>query len=183
MNFTTSDNVAMFLNKTSLTLSETATISMLIGMVDGVIKNYCGWELMAADYTTTLNGDGTVSLALPDAPVNTVTSLVVSDIDYTGIPTLNSKEGVLTFTTASGSTFTTGTANIVVAYNAGYTVVPSDLAYAASWLVAINYNRISQESIGVINEQFNTIKVEYDKVDIPVMVKHVLDRYRQIGIF
>jgi len=183
MNFTTSEKVAMFLNKTSLLLGEAATIDMLLDMVDGVIKNYCGWEILAKDYTYTLSGDGTATLYLKQAPVNSVDSLVFDDTDYTADVTISTDDGILSFSTDSGLSFTSGTDNIEVTYNAGYLAVPNDLAYAASWLVAINFNRITQESIGITKEQFQDVHVEYDRTDIPVMVKHVLDRYRQIGIF
>lgn len=183
MNFTTSDKVALFLNKTTLSLSEAVTIDMLIDMVDGVIKNYCGWEVLAKDYVDTLNGDGTPSLYLKQSPVNSVTSLTVGGEDFLSGVELDTDNGIVNLSTDSGLTFSSGTRNIVTSYNAGYSVVPSDLAYAASWLTVINYNRIDQESIGITKNEFNGVKVEYDRSDIPVMVKHVLDRYRQVGIY
>jgi hypothetical protein len=183
MSFTTADNVAMFLNKTSLQLNEASIVDMLIGMVDGVIKNYCGWEIIAKSYTSTYDGNGTTELGLDHAPINSVASLTIDGTEHGPDVTINSDDGTLSFSQASGITFNQNTGNIVVTYNAGYIAIPGELAYAASWLVAINFNKITQESIGVVSEQFNTIKVEYAKDDIPIMVKHVLDRYKQIGIF
>lgn len=183
MNFTNLTNVMLFLNKTSLTPSDNITINLLIGMVDGIIKNYCGWEVLAKDYSLSYNGNGTTTLDLKAYPINTLTSLTIDDTEVTSQASLNASDGIIYFTTETGLTFTSGTNNVQAEFNAGYSTVPSDLAYAASWLVVINYNRISQESIGVVSEQFNTIKVEYDKADIPIMVKQVLDRYRYISIY
>ena len=183
MNFTTLANVQKFLNKSSLTVAETATITMLIDMVDAIIKNYCRWEILAKDYTKVFDGDGSATLDLRITPINTVAELLVSDTDLTDNVSIASEDGAVYFEATDGNTFTSGSRNIQITFNAGHTEVPNDLAYAASWLAAINFNRIASENIGISSEEFQGVKAEYDKVDIPVMVKHVLDQYKYLSIY
>lgn len=183
MNFTTPSNIQMFLNKTNLLVSELSLITMLINMIDGVIKNYCGWEIAAKEYTKIFDGNGKASLDLGIFPLNSVSSLTIDGTDYTANATLDGENGILLFPSSDGNLFSSGTSNVAVTFNAGYSVIPDDLAYAASWLVTINFSRIVNENIGVVSEEFKGIKAEYDKSDIPVMVKHVLDRYRYIRLY
>jgi hypothetical protein len=153
-------------------------------MVDGMIRNYCGWNILAKDYTNKkFSGNGATTLDLHVYPVNTLTSLTIDGVSYTAAVSLNNDDGELYFTSDSGATFAAGTLNIVTSFNAGYTTVPSDLEYAANWLVTLNAKRIMDESVGIHSEKFNDIAVEYDKADIPVMVKQMLDPYRWIGIY
>jgi hypothetical protein len=184
MDFTTPANVMKFLNKTALTAQESAIVDMLIKSINGVINNYCGWDVLAKDYTNKVfDGKGGKTLDLRALPLNSLTSLVIGDIDYTADVTLNNEDGELYFTSESGISFTSGTRNIVVTYNAGFTVVPDELDHVAAWLVALFFNRIKLENIGVAEERFNDIEVKYDSTDLPVLVKHTLDRYRRVGIF
>lgn len=183
MPFTTLASVTTLLNRTSLSAEDTALVNLMIPMVDGTIRNYCGWDVLATDYVKSFSGNGGATLDLKAYPINTLTSLLIDAVDTTASVSINADEGELYFTSDSGLTFTSGTLNIVASFNAGYSVVPAELAYAAGWLVTLNVKRILDESVGVTKERFNDISVEYDKVDIPPMVKNILDRYRRIGIY
>lgn len=195
MSLTTSDNVALFLNKTTLTMEESALVDLLITMVDGVVSNYCGWNVEAKDYTKTFSGTGSTILDLKVYPVNQLTSLVIDGTElvtattvgqvttYTSDAIINSEDGELYFDSTSGRTFTSGTRNIVAQYNAGFATIPDDLVFAATWLVVYNFKRVDSNSIGILEEKFNDIAIKYDSSDIPVLVKHTLDRYRYISIY
>lgn len=194
MSFTTVDNVKLFLNTETLSVFETGIINMLIPMVDGVIKNYCGWNLLETDYTDKLfDGTGTGTLDLRVYPINTITSIF--EIDTEGLETdllielvtaYDYEDSYLRFKTGSDTTtFTAGTKNYKITFNAGFTTLnmPSELVYAASYLVTINYNKITNDMIGVSEGKFNEITAKFDTVELPVLVKRVLDRYRIISIF
>lgn len=194
MSFTTVDNVRMFLNTDSLSVFETGIINMLIPMVDGVIKNYCGWNLLETDYTEKLfDGTGTGTLDLRVYPINSITSVI--EIDTDGVETeliaelvteYDIEDSYIRFKTGSDYTsFTAGTKNYKITFNAGFTtlIMPSELVYAASYLVTINYNKITNDMIGVSEGKFNEITAKFDTVELPVLVKRVLDRYRIISIF
>lgn len=192
MSFTTVDNVQLFLNKESLTSFEEGIIEMLLPQIDGVIKNYCGWELLATDYTdSTFNGTGSGTLDLEVYPINSVTSVKVrEDIStFTDVtPSLAplGKDSYLRLDSyAETTTFTSGTNNIYVTFNAGFsdTNIPQELTYAASFLTAINFKRIAMEMIGVQQGKVNDIDIKFDSMELPVLVKRVLDRYRIVSIY
>lgn len=183
MAFTTVDKVRVFLNKTSLDVTETATVNLLIPMIDGVIKNYCGWNIEAKDYTNKkFSGNGTDTLDLRVFPINSLTALTIDSVNKLSVVSINSEDGELYFANSSG-TFTEGTLNITATFNAGFTTTPDDLNFVAAWMVAENYKRITEEAIGIESQRFNDIEVKFSSTDIPVLVKHTLDKYRYIGIY
>lgn len=187
MSFTTPAKVKLMLGKDTLSAMETAQIEMLISLIDGVINSYCGWTLLATDYTAkAYDGRGTDTLDLGVYPINSVTTVydVTQDLDITTAVTPNNTEGTLKYPLSSG-TFSTGSENIQVTMNAGFAddAIPNELVYAANYLVVINFNRIKEGTIGVASEKFNDIAATYDSEDIPKLVKRVLDRYRKVAIF
>lgn len=179
MSFTTVSDVKLFLNKETLTPFETAQVERLIPHVDGIITNYCGWNLQAEDYVNQYNGDGTNILDLKVYPLNTLTKVLLDDEDITTDVAYNAKDGVLTY----DNTFTSGTNNVEVTFNAGFVTIPQDLQYAADYLVVVNFNRITQENIGISKGKFNNVEVEYNPDDLPKLVTRVLDRYRHISVY
>lgn len=194
MSFTTVDNVKMFLNTDELSVFETATINMLIPMVDGVIKNYCGWNLLETEYEDKLfDGTGGSTLDLRVYPINSISSIYEIDTDGNEINITNElvtsydiEDSYIRFKIASDYTsFTAGSKNYKITFSAGFTTLnmPSELSYAASYLVAINYNKITNDMIGISDAKFKDIDVKLDSVELPVLVKRVLDRYRIISIF
>lgn len=189
MSFTTVENVKTFLNRDVLTTAQNGTISALILLIDGVISNYCGWNMLAKDYTAKkFNGNGDTELDLGVYPVNSVDEvLIYEDLTYTtnedvtADVTAAEDEGVLLF--KDGATaFTSGRRNVSITFNAGFTEeeMPDDLKYAASYLVAIEYTKIDKETLGVAEQKFNNLEEKFETDDLPVLVKRVLDRYRKI---
>lgn len=194
MSFTTVDNVKMFLNTDSLSVFETGIINMLIPMIDGVIKNYCGWNLLETDYENKLfDGTGTGTLDLRVYPINSIDSIfeiatdgVETEVTDELVTEYDLEDSYIRFKVGSDLTrFTSGSRNYKITFNAGYDVIsiPSELSYAASYLVAINYNKITNDMIGIEESKFKDIDVKLDSVELPVLVKRVLDRYRIISIF
>jgi hypothetical protein len=194
MSFTTVDEVALMLNRdklVDLSTMELTQINMLIPYIDGVINNYCGWNLLSTDYTDSrFDGNGTSIMDLRLYPVNTLTQLRIKDTstglftDYTTDIEILS-DGLIQFDPSinSGGTFTLGTKNIYVSFNAGYVDIPSDLAYAASYLVSINFNNVINETIGLAEESFEQKTQKYSSLELPLVTKLVLDRYRLVSIF
>lgn len=184
MSFTTIDNVKLMLGKSTLTTMETAQLQMLIGMIDGVINNYCGWNLLETAYTdVNYTGNDTSILDLGVYPVVTLTKVydVTNSLDIKSLVTCSLLDGVLTYASSTFSSAST----YQLSFTAGLAAnaIPQDLSYAASYLTVIQYNRIADDSVGVEERKFNNISVKYDAEDIPKLVKRVLDRYRKISIF
>lgn len=188
--YTTLEDVALFLNieENTLTLFEAAQIRQLIPFVAGVIDNYCGYALAATAYTNkAFDGTGTNTLDLRVYPVNSVTEIKISQgdgtfIDYTADVEIL-EDGIIRFKPEIGGTFTAGTSNVIATFNAGMPNIPEDIAFAATYLVAINFNKISRYLIGISEQSATGTTTKYDSIELPVMVKRVLDRYRKISIF
>ena len=193
MSFTTIAKMQTFLTKETLTTQETAEITLLIELIDGVISSYCGWNILAEDRVLYLNGNGASEIDLRAYPINTISEVLVDDVNVTADLSIDAENGTLYFT--SGSTFPLGKRNVKVTGNIGYgnpttddddvllyPPVPNELVYAANYLVTINYNRIKDESIGANKARFNEIEKEYDTSDLPKLVTRVLDRYRLLSV-
>lgn len=187
MSFTTVEDVNTFLNRETLTPAQTTTITALIRFVDGVINNYCGWDMLAKNYVGKLySGTGDSELDLGVYPITALTEvLVYTDTsytdpqDYTSGAFLVEDEGIIISTQGN---FNEGRYNVKVSFTAGYDEanVPEDLKYAASYLVALEFTKIDKETIGVAEQKFNNLEEKFDGNDLPVLVKRVLDRYRKI---
>lgn len=194
MSFTDLDTVMLFLTKDSLNPKEELQVGMLITQIDGLIENYCGWDMLAKSYTNVkFNGTGEAQLDLKVYPINSLTKVEVSDgsttYDVTSTVESIADSGILYFPSGATSditNFIAGTQNITLSFNAGFgyngAAIPNALQMAATELVVIYFNRIVLENIGVKRERFEQDEVEYDKTDIPSGVARRLDRYRRFII-
>lgn len=195
MSYTTVDEVALFLNRevADLTALETSQLGTTISYMDGVINNYCGWNLLATDYTDKrFDGSGTNTLDLRLSPVNTITEVKVRAADgtftevTTGIEIL--EDGLIQFlpwAVTDVTTFTTGVKNWFITFNAGFEdgEVPYELRYAATFLTAIHFNKIIDENMGAEEEKFEGVTFKNITLEMPSSVKRTLDRYRLVSIF
>jgi len=191
MSFTTVDNVTMFLNKESLTSFEEDVVRMLIPYIDGVINNYCGTNLLATDYTDIrFNGSGSDTLDLKVYPINSVTRVKIREdvTTFNDVVTsvyLNNDSYLYLDQYADTTTFPAGRKNIYVTFNAGYAedAVPSELGYAACNLISLNFRKITDETIGIDAGKFGEADFKLSSLELPVLVKRVLDRYRMVSIY
>lgn len=184
MSFTTLENVRKFLSKPSLDeITDQPLVELLIECVDGVIENYCGWAILARDYSKVFSGNGGTSLDVGVYPLNTVSLCTIGGEDRLSAIELNSEDGEVYFDSSSGFSFTSGTRNVKIDFNAGYAEVPKDLAYAATWLVCSNFRLVDEDSIGIAKESFQSLAVEFEPNDLPFFVKRVLDRYRRVKVY
>lgn len=191
MSFTTVDNVTMFLNKETLTSFEEDVVRMLIPYVDGVMNNYCGTNLLATDYTDVrFDGSGSDTLDLKVYPINSVTHVKLREdaTTFTDVVTsvyLNNDSYLYLDPYADTTTFPSGRKNVYVTFNAGYTedAVPAELGYAACHLISINFRKITDETIGIEEGKFGEADFKLSSLELPVLVKRVLDRYRMVSIY
>jgi hypothetical protein len=193
MSYTTKEDVALFLNRDidELSVMELAQIELLLPYADGLINNYTGWNMLSTDYVDKrYDGNGTNTLDLRLNPVNTVTQIRIRETDGTftdvtaGVEILEG--GVIQFlpyATTSVVLFTAGVKNIFVTFNAGYVVIPNELAYAANYLVALHYNKVIDENIGSDDEKFEGVTFKNTDMVLPKPVSHLLDRFRLISVF
>lgn len=186
MSFTTLDNVALYLNKlnaSELTPLETAQITALILQVDGLIQNYCGWHILAKDYTNKkYNGNGTTTIDLEAYPLISVTSVTMDGEVITPLIVTSDDEGYLV--TNDASSFTKGTNNIIATYRAGFenATIPSELTYAATYLVVLNYQKIINEMFGIKNGKVDAVDVTFESSNLPTLVQNVLNQYMLVVV-
>lgn len=191
MSFTTVDKCAIFLNKETLTTMEEDVIGMMIPMMDGVINNYCGTNLLATDYTDRkYSGSGSDILDTKLYPINSITSVKIrEDVStFTDVTTsVYTMEDTYLYLDQYGDTtsFPAGTHNIYVTFNAGFAedAMPGELSYAASYLTTLNANKILREMAGIQEGDFRQLNFKTDSIELPVLVKRVLDRYRVVTVY
>ncbi len=193
MSFTTIENVQLFLNRDEdLTPFEVQVIEMLIPMVDGVINNYCGLNLLATNYNDKrFSGKGGDTLDLKVFPINSVSSVKIREDASTFTDVTTSVYFVPDDTLlyldqfADTTSFAPGTNNIFVSFNAGFLTedMPPELSYAASYLVALNFKKIINEWVAADQAQFEQMQIKLSDSELPILVKRVLDRYRSVAVY
>lgn len=191
MSFTTVEKCALFLNKEALTTMEEDVLAMMIPMMDGVMNNYCGFDLLATDYIDKrFNGSGLGTLDTKLYPINTVTAAKIREdvTTFTDITTsIYTMDDTYLYLDQYGDTtvFPSGTHNIYLTFNAGFSDanMPGDLAYAGCYLVTTNANKVLREMTGIQEGDFSQIKFKMDSIELPVLVKRVLDRYRVVTVY
>ncbi len=138
---TTTNYKAMY-NITATT--QDAQITALIPAVEDEIIRYLGYNPAIATYTEYYNGTGNNFLRLKNKPINSITSITFDP--YATSPTVYSgtnyfyDENSLIYAkpgVTAPATFTEGTQNIKVIYNAGYAIadIPQSLKRAAAVMI------------------------------------------------
>ncbi len=195
MSYATVEEVALFLNRevTDFSALELAQINFLLPYIDGVINNYCGWNMLDTEYTDKrFDGSGTDSLDLRLSPVSSLIQARVRAADGTftdatdGIELLD--DGVIKFlpyATTEITTFTAGSKNWFISFTAGYdsSNIPYELSYASCCLVALHFNKIIDENLGEQEEKFGEVTFKNESLAIPKPVARLLDRFRLVSIF
>lgn len=186
--FTTVEQVKLYLDKDTLATREQMQVEMLIAQVDSSIQNYCGWKMLETDYTDKrFNGTGESELDLKVYPLTTLTKVEIEDADgaltdITSDVRIVEDTGViyLKSTSATVTTFTAGSRNVICDFTAGYSedTLPAELSLIATQLVVMHFNRIVQQTTGLAEGQFNEVSVKYNQELLTPDVKRFLDHYR-----
>lgn len=137
------------------------------------------------------DGNGTDKMALPQYPVNSVTTLRINETEIDARPSLynngyvvDKQGGIITL---SGYLYTKGLANIDFAYNAGLSTIPDDLAQACIEQVAWMYKQSTPGSalLGVAEKNYpdGTTSypvrgLQYTSTGLLPEVKTKLERYK-----
>jgi len=155
-------------------------LDMLVTAASAWIKNYTNRDLLTASYTETLNGTGRGSLILTHYPVTAVASLSVDGAAVVARPSVTTsgftfEDRVIRL---SGSVFTKGIQNIVVAYTAGFATAPADLEQCAIELVGLKYRERTR--IGESTKAMGDQTVSFLVRELPVQVKSTLDQYKRV---
>jgi hypothetical protein len=142
-------------------------LTRMISAVGAYIENVLNRTITAASYTETLDSNGKQKLMLKNYPVNSITSLVISDVT---IPAFSSSTGTGYAYDSNGMlrvygyAFTLGCQNVVVTYNAGYATVPYDLEQVVISVLSRRYrerDRIGHQSKSIGGETVTFILKDF----------------------
>jgi hypothetical protein len=161
-------------------VADDTLLARLITAVSKRIVTYCSRAFAQAAYTDAYDGKDTLALPFENFPVSAVSSLT---IDGTVIPaspaptSLNPAVPGYRFSETMLSLigcyrFTRGYQNVIVAYTAGYTTIPEDVAQACIEWCAVRYrerDRIGHRSKSIAGET-----VSFDIGAMPASVKDAL---------
>jgi hypothetical protein len=159
-------------------------LSRIISAVSLAFATYCDRTFASTSWTYQTSGKGGVALMLPEYPVTTITSV---SIDGTTIPARQTVGGwgyvqsgpnkILIDGAGYPASFTHGVANVSVAFTAGYSSVPYDLAQACLETCGSWYRRSSR-----IDEDSKSVQgevISFSRLEIPKAARFILEQYKR----
>lgn len=162
-------------------ITDDGLLARLITAASQYIQSWLNRSIVLADYVEARDGSGGKSLQFGCFPVTEVKSLA---IDGQEIPraTASQVAGYVFSSTqlgVRGYRFSRGVQNIVVAYTAGYTQVPPEIAQACIELVALRYRERTR--IGEVSKSLGgTETVTYAQKDMSDAIRTLLLQYRAV---
>ena len=162
--------------------TDDALLTRLISAVSQYIQTWLNRQLALADYFEVRDGTGGCRLQFACFPVVAVQSL---NIDGVAIPVANSSTAAgyhfsATQLSLRGYWFSRGAQNVAIAYTAGYSAVPPDIAQACIELVALRYRERTR--IGEVSRSLGGAEtVAYSQKDMSDAIKTVLQQYRLVA--
>jgi hypothetical protein len=157
-----------------------AKLDALVTSSSAWFVSQLGRPVLSATYTETRDGNGTSDLVLYKWPVISVTSVTVDGTAIAARATVNdsgwTRDG--SKLTLTGYVFTSGVANVVVVYVAGYATVPTDIEQAVTEHVALRYRDADRQ--GLASAAGGGDSVGYNPSAALAYIHGVLDTYREL---
>ena len=177
---TTLANVKSYLSLTTEDNARDALLTRLITAASNFIETILNRVFASADYTVTLNGNGTYYMMLPNYPVSRITSV---NIDGQNIPASTGFTEPGWFLANDcvclrGYIFREDNANVVVAYTAGFGSTPAVIEDACIELVARKYKY--KDRVGESSKVVGGMQVNYEAHDLTDEMKSVLRNFQKV---
>lgn len=181
------EQVKAYLDKTST--GDDALLEGLIEAVSAQFNAFTGRKLRARAYgydpasedyspdNAVLDGSGHAELLLPQYPVGGLTSLEIDGVGHAvNVVNIDHQAGVIRL---SSGLFTRGSANVKLAYTAGFDVIPADLAQAAVEQTVVRYQQsyAGQGRLGLAARTVADGTVSFRDGELLPQVRSVLQRY------
>jgi hypothetical protein len=193
-NLTTLEKVRRQIFGNEPEISADDILNTLLASSSTWVEREVGGDLMLATITETRDGDGCTRMLLtrshswrPGRPVTTVTSVTVDGVAIPARPAVSSSNanpnGYLyrdDRVDLVGYTFTTGTANVVIVYTAGFVACPTDVEQATLEHVALRYR--DRKHTGLESASGGGDSVNYSNAGTLAFIGGVLDSYRVLGV-
>jgi hypothetical protein len=166
----------------ALPTTDDALLTRLVSAASQFIQTWLNRQIASADYLEIRDGTGGHRLQFACVPVSTVLSLT---IDAQSVPLASS-------VTAAGYRFSPtqlgvrgyrlncGAQNVIVAYTAGYSTTPPEVAQACIELVSLRYRERTR--IGEVSRSLGGAEtVAYAQKDMSDAIKTLLQQYRLVA--
>jgi hypothetical protein len=158
-----------------------ALLSRLVTAASRFIESWLDRQILSADWIEVRDGTGGQRLAFANFPVAAVLGLSIDGLSIPPAPAGGGFGAGYVFSPTElalrGYVFTRRAQNVVVAYTAGYTNVPPDIAQACIELVCQRYRERSR--IGEVSKALMSGEtVSFSQKDMSDDVKTLLSQYR-----
>lgn len=157
-----------------------AVLDIIVAGVNTWVPSWLNRVLEDAAYVDHFDGVGGQALMLPNEPV---TSVAYVKVDGVSIPVATTPVALGyrlhgRRLTINGYRFTSGLGNVEVSYQAGYTVVPSDIVLASLELAVQIYR--DRERIGLTAKAINGETTSFFNGVMPARIANMLQPYRSM---
>jgi hypothetical protein len=158
----------------------------LITAVSVAVIRYLGRNILSAQYTAVMDGNGAALLPLPQYPITAVSSLKINNVAKSALVDYGDGGFIFRgrevgFQNASDK-FTLGIANVAISYTAGYATdaVPSDLEQAVVEMVVVNYQ--NKDKLGWVSKSLagESVTMQLDQKAMSNSVKLTLQSYMNV---
>ena len=162
--------------------TDDALLARLITAASSAMQSYMNRNIPQASYTDTRSGNGRQALTLWNTPIVSVATLTVDGNTIPAAPAPAIKNYGFTFDADTlylrGYLFGKGQMNVTIAYTAGYTVIPVDLAQACIELGVFRYRE--RERIGMASKAIAGETTAYTVTDFPRSTVAIMNNYRRV---
>ena len=162
--------------------TDDALLTGLITAASQYIQTWLNRQISLVNYLETRDGTGGHRLQFACFPVSAVQSLTIDDCVVPAALSSVAAGYMFSATQLSvrGYRFNCGAQNVVVAYTAGYSATPPDVAQACIELVALRYRERTR--IGEVSRSLGGAEtVAYAQKDMSDAIKTLLQQYRVVA--
>jgi hypothetical protein len=161
--------------------TDDALLTRLIASASQYIQTWLNRQIASASYLETRDGTGGCRLQFACFPVTVVMWLTIDGQAVSAAASATAAGYSFSPTQLSlrGYTFNRGAQNVVIAYTAGYSTTPPDIAQACIELVALRYRERTR--IGELSRSLGGAEtVAYSQKDMSDSTKTLLQQYRLV---
>lgn len=163
--------------------TDDALLTRLVAAASQYIQTWLGRQIASADYLEIRDGTGGHRLQFACFPVTAVLSLTIDgQVVPVAAASFNAAGCRFSSTQLSvrGYRFNHGAQNVVIAYTAGYSTTPPEVAQACIELVSLRYRERTR--IGEISRSLGGAEtVAYAQKDMSDAIKTLLQQYRVVA--
>lgn len=181
MDLTTLPAFKAYAGITDTNAARDANLSALITSASAAVENACQRVFSVTDYTLRRSGSGSVQLELPLGPVVAVDAVTISGVAVTQSPDGNDAGWVLDGTTlwlVGGLRFVRGVANVVVQFQAGYSLPPSEVQQLVNRMVLAEFK--GRDWVGVSSKTLAGETITWRDEITSKSAQGILGNYRRV---